>query len=805
MPVRYFVLILVGLCAGAQPGHAQTRATTVAVEWIQPGEVPARAEALLSRLDEIRPESANHAALDRIDAGLAKMSPTLDAAIERANAALVRSASPRELEDVRRELAAAAGPLAGWKGELTVEVKRVADVLDEIARAQHVWSETRDRPETTAAGDVVARRVQASLAALAEAGVTVRARRARVLATSDALVDRSTAVDATVEKLQAAALAERANLFVPDREPLWRSGFGAALRSELPRAPEEIRALSASTRQYVKQDPRPLVVQALLAVVLILVFRTFAARVRTRLGAEQGAARATRLLERPYSIGLLLALLASPVLHPLAPRRLLQVISMVGFLAAARIVIHASDRANLPAFVGLFVMFVLDRIGLAVVPLPALARATFLLILVMALGLAFWLRRRVRLTEGGTPWLQRAVDIAMVGLTLALLADVGGWTNLAAFVGRGIIAGAISLLYVYASVIVLSAALAYVLTSATVRRSNLFARNMAVVQRRTEHGLLWIGAVFWAYLVTMALGLRGAAAEALGRLLGAGLSVGALSISIGDVLAFVVTLLAAILLARLVNGVLEEEIYPRTHLPRGIPYVLSALVRYSAYSLGFLFALAAAGVQIGQVTILVGGLGVGVGLGLQDLVKNFAAGLTLLLERRVHVGDALQIPSQDVFGRVLSIGMRATVIRNWNGAEVVVPNSDLVSTAVTNWTLSDVLRRIEVAVGVAYGTDPEQVVRLLLEVAKSIPHILDAPEPSALFRGFGESSLDFVLRAWTNVEYEKSAALTSDLAIAVHRRLSEAGIAIPFPQRDLHLASVAPEVSAALSGVPRKG
>jgi len=443
------------------------------------------------------------------------------------------------------------------------------------------------------------------------------------------------------------------------------------------------------------------------------------------------------------------------------------------------------------------VLLLLDRVGSGIAALPALARATFVVNLALGFGLAFSISRRVR---GRAPWLRRAANLAMVGLAFALLAEVGGWTNLAALLGRGVIAGAVAAVYVYAAAIALTALVTYALTSRTLRRSHLLGRNTAVLQRRAERGLLWLGAAIWLYLVAMALGLRRAVANVLRALLDAGVSVGALSLSVGGVLAFILTLLAALLLARLVAGVLEEDVYPRIELPRGVPYALSNLTRYGFYSLGFLFALAAAGVQLGQMAILVGGLGVGIGFGLQDLVKNFAGGLTLLFERRVQVGDAIQLPNQDVFGRVLAIGMRATVVRNWNGAEVVVPNSDLVSGAITNWTLSDRLCRIEVSVGVAYGPDPERVVALLVDTARGSEGVLAQPAPEALFKGFGDSSFDFVVRAWTNEGYERTLALTSALALAVHRCLRDAGITIPFPQRDLHLASVSPEAGAALSG-----
>jgi small-conductance mechanosensitive channel len=382
---------------------------------------------------------------------------------------------------------------------------------------------------------------------------------------------------------------------------------------------------------------------------------------------------------------------------------------------------------------------------------------------------------------------------------VAVLAEIVGWTDLATLLGRGIIASATAGLYLYAAAIALSALLAYALTSHTLQKSNLIRHRAAFLQRSLGRGFYWLGVGLWLSFVTNALGLRSTVSDALARFLAAGVSVGALALSIGGVLAFVFTLVSALVLARILTRVLEEDVYPRARLPRGIPYALSTLTRYVLYSLGFVFALAAAGVRLDQVAIMLGGLGIGIGLGLQDLVKNFAAGLTLVFERRVQVGDALELPSQSIVGRVRSIGMRASVVSRWDGAEVVVPNADLIANAVTNWTLSDRLCRIEVPVGVAYGTDPERVLAVLVEAARSNDRLLREPAPQALFKGFGESSLDFVVRAWTDQGFDQALSLTSELGLAVHKGLDQAGIAIPFPQRDIHLASVSPTARTALA------
>jgi small-conductance mechanosensitive channel len=789
--------------AARQNAARQNAAQSAAREWIRPEEVPARADALLRGLERATPPAETRAWLERIETSLPHLGRDLDAVLARAAAAVEQSALPADLEDIQRELTGVAAPLARWKEELAAEATRVADVLDLIAQNERVWAETRGRSETAAAGNVVVRRVDISLDKLKEASAELRTWRARVLGAGDRVIERAAAVDASVAKLAAASVAERASLFVPDRPPLWSRGLGSQIRTELPRAPGEILAYAESSAGYVARDPRPLVVQALAAALLMFGLGRFCSRALTRLAGEQAASRAARLLERPYAIGLLLALIATPAFHPLAPRRFTQLGALLALFPAARIVRHVSQRLHLIAVAGLFILLLLDRLGLALQPLPTLARMTFLAAPAIGLGLAYWLSRRIE-REGAPPWQRRATKFAMLGLALALLAEIGGWTNLATLLGRGILAGAIAALYVYAALIALAALLAYALASRTARRSHLIGRNTALLQRRAASGLRWLAALVWLYFMATALGLRSVAADVVAGLMGAGFSIGALSLSVGGVLAFVLTLIVALSLARLVPRVLEEDVYPRAHLPRGVPYALSTLVRYGFYALGFLLALGAAGVRLDQVAILLGGLGIGIGLGLQDLVKNFAAGLTLLFERRVHVGDALEMSSQGILGRVVSIGTRASVIRAWNGAEVVVPNADLISSAVTNWTLSDSLCRIEVPVGVAYGADPERVIALLLDAVRSNAQLLSEPAPQAFFKGFGESSLDFVVRAWTDQGYEQVLPLTSAVGLAVYRNLSAAGISIPFPQRDVHLESVSPAARAALLNVEDK-
>jgi small-conductance mechanosensitive channel len=200
------------------------------------------------------------------------------------------------------------------------------------------------------------------------------------------------------------------------------------------------------------------------------------------------------------------------------------------------------------------------------------------------------------------------------------------------------------------------------------------------------------------------------------------------------------------------------------------------------------------GVPLDRLTLVVSALGVGIGFGLQNIVNNFVSGVILLFERPIRVGDLIQL--EGLFGHVSTIGIRASKVRTFDGSDVIVPNGDLVSARVTNWTLADKKRRIDFPVGVAYGTDPTRVLEILLQIAKEHPEVLEHPEPEALFRSFGDSSLDFALRCWTESD-RGLFAVQSDLAVGINAALAEAGIEIPFPQRDLHLRSVDPAIHSA--------
>jgi small-conductance mechanosensitive channel len=316
-----------------------------------------------------------------------------------------------------------------------------------------------------------------------------------------------------------------------------------------------------------------------------------------------------------------------------------------------------------------------------------------------------------------------------------------------------------------------------------------------IVEKATT--LVHLGGVFaWLTFATRSFRLYDPFIDTLGAILTAEWGLGSWQISLLDILAFFLALWLGLMFARIARLTLREDVLSRMTLPRGMRETISTTAYYIILLLAFFFAAGAAGFDLTKFTILAGALGVGIGFGLQNIVNNFISGLILLFERPIQIGDTIEI--ENLVGSVKQIGIRASVVRTFAGAEVIVPNGDLISGRVINWTLSDRLRRIEIYVGVAYGTDPQQVMDILLEQANSHEDTLQHPEPYVLFTGFGECSLDFKLRFWTN-NYDRWFFVESEVKLAVNNAVVEAGIEIPFPQRDLHVRSVDEAAGEALA------
>lgn len=250
-------------------------------------------------------------------------------------------------------------------------------------------------------------------------------------------------------------------------------------------------------------------------------------------------------------------------------------------------------------------------------------------------------------------------------------------------------------------------------------------------------------------------------------------------------LAVLVTML--LYFARKLRRWLVERLLASRMPDSGTRHAVGSIVQYAIVSIGLIVIVQTVGVDLSALGFVIGALGVGIGFGLQGITNNFVSGIILLLERPVKVGDRIEVG--ELQGDVVLIAIRATTVVTNDNIAVIVPNSELVSGRVVNWSHTDRHVRVRIPIGVAYGTDPVKVRGLLEAVCEGHPGIRPTPAPQALFRGFGDSSLDFELRVWTSEFATRPTTLTSEINFRIFAAFEEHGIQIPFPQRDLHLKS----------------
>ena len=303
------------------------------------------------------------------------------------------------------------------------------------------------------------------------------------------------------------------------------------------------------------------------------------------------------------------------------------------------------------------------------------------------------------------------------------------------------------------------------------------------------HFVLWIAfalVIAWVYPTLF---------DAFEAILSLKFTFGSLTITPGSVITIVLIIYITLLVSRGLRAFLLQESLPRHKVEKGVQLSITRLVHYAIMTLGFIVLLRVLGFGLNQITILGGALGVGIGFGLQAIVNNFVSGLILLFERPIKVGDMIDVGTQ--VGEVKELGLRATTVQTFDNAEVVIPNSQLISSSVTNWTLAEKKVRVRIPVGVAYGTDVSTVFKILLGCAQANPSVLSNPKPSALFLAFGDSSLNFELRVWV-ADFDDRMLVLSELNQDIESEFDTAGIEIPFPQRDLHLRSIDPNAAETL-------
>ncbi|HEY3065484.1 MAG TPA: mechanosensitive ion channel domain-containing protein [Methylomirabilota bacterium] len=656
-----------------------------------------------------------------------------------------------------------------------------------LIQLSETWTRTRADARAARVPEPVAARIDDVRASLAAAQARVEAERTETLLLQERIARELARCEDALALIGRARQRATSDLFVRDSLPLWSlhrdaaGGFVQAIGTSLS-------GHLSLLRQFVAdQSARILMHVGVflgLAMVLLWVRRV------TRAGPAWATPLGT-IFARPVAAALILALLASSWIYSGEPDAVRTLIGVIA-LAPTVIVLRGIMAPVLaPWLYALAAFFLTDRVRELLIGMPLIERPLFLLETLAAVVAQTWLIRSGRAREVAAAFgssMERVVPalfgLGLLGFLIAFLAGIVGNMSLARLLESGLLTSAYLGLVMLVAYRLAEGLIVVLLRVRPLRLLGMVLRHRAVLEYRAHLLVRALAILGWLAGTLEYFRLLEPVRAGAARILAAEVSRGALHLSVGDVVAFVVTVWAGFALSRLIRFVLDEDVFPHLRLSPGLPYALSSVIGYTIVFVGFIAAILVLGVNLDRVTILGGAFGVGVGFGLQNVVNNFVSGLIVLLERPVRVGDAVQIG--DVQGEVRRIGIRSSTVRAWQGAEVIVPNSMLVAEKVTNWTPVDRRRRIDLAVNVAYGCAPDKVLKVLAEVAHANPDVADVPAPQAVFIGFGDNALRFELWAWTH-RLDRHMMVKSDLGVAAYAALQNAGVAVAGPRYDVRL------------------
>ncbi|MCZ6453141.1 MAG: mechanosensitive ion channel [Alphaproteobacteria bacterium] len=302
----------------------------------------------------------------------------------------------------------------------------------------------------------------------------------------------------------------------------------------------------------------------------------------------------------------------------------------------------------------------------------------------------------------------------------------------------------------------------------------------------------FIAVTIW---VVAALNIVELLQPALNLLDGIALQVGTVRVTALSLAKGMFTLVVLLWLANLVSGILERRIQNLPTLTPSIQVLFAKLLKISLIVIAGVVAIDAVGIDLTAFAVFGGALGVGIGFGLQKIVANFISGIILLLDKSIKPGDTIGVSG--TYGWIQSLGARYVSVITRDGIEHLIPNEELITTRVENWSFSNLRIRQKIPVGVSYSSDVRASIEMCVEAAAANPRVLASPNPICLLKGFGDSSVDLEVRFWVVDPQNGLSNVKSDILLDIWDRFHENGIQIPFPQRDLHLKSVAPEVRAA--------
>jgi potassium-dependent mechanosensitive channel len=764
------------LAAEPQPSASPAQPTPIPLT-----KMASEAQSTLTTVQEMNANALRvQASTEAITASLSNLMGEIDPRIAEDTRLLSASPSLDMLYQMKLTWSDFGNNLSTLARELTQNAESLEEELARLDQLNKSWQATLQSARQQDTPPPALQSLQNVVDSIEQARSVAGSGRIQVLTVLSRVSDEQTRVRRTLSSVEQSQIRALKGLFVRDRAPIWSFESGLS-RDWGKKTGDSFSSQMRASAAFTKRLPFTFLVHVFVIVVIAAALRWMRRRIQGLAKDNPDLQRAFPILDLPVSTAFVVSVLISPSIYPQAPRLIQAILATVALIPTVVILRRLLDRDSSPVLNALVAMYFVDQIRILVASLPGLARLLFLAQMLGGSLFLLWLLRSQQLRTVSErsvrfPRVTRAIAaIGLVFLPAAFLANILGYVDLGNLLALIFLRSAYAAAVLYTAVRIFEGFIIIALQIKPLRLLRVVSLHRPMIQRRASLVLRFLAVLLWLDIILGFFGLLSPLLTMAKAALNASVSMGALSVSLGAVLAFATAIWASFLVSRFLRFLLEEDVYKYFLFSQGIPYAISTMLHYTILLIGFFIALGALGIDLTKITILAGAFSVGVGIGLQNVINNFVSGLILLFERPIKIGDIIEVAGN--VGEVRRIGIRASIIRTADGSDVIIPNGSLISGQVTNWTLSDRRRAVEVSVSVVGGIDPERVAALLKSTAANHPNVAKEPAPQVHVVNWTASAIAFQLRVWTD-RHEKWAQLRSELSIAINRALARENIAI---------------------------
>jgi len=645
------------------------------------------------------------------------------------------------------------------------------------------WQATLASAQSSAEPPDILQRINEVLSTIKQTAKAVQDLRTQTLSAQGRVAEQGARIEdafAAIKKAEGNAVGL---LFVRDSVPLWETDFSFS-RAATAGGQDSFAVQTQFLWAYLHDMAMTLIIHFFGFVLLAIMLVRFRRNVASRTKEEPALRHAAGVFKGPVAIAALLALLISHWLYPLAPRLFMAAVEAAALIPAVIILRRLIEPSLFVVLDAMIFFYIFDQVRHVTNAFETLSRSLFLGELIAGIFFLAWLiwSRRQRTVATRRDSLERTVSAfahaALYIFLVAGAANVLGYVNLSVLLGNATFASGYWAVTLYAAAQIMDALALSAWQVHPLCHIGLVQRHSALLTRNLLRFFHWAAGLFWLWITLELFSLRAPLWAKAVKILTVRIGWGTQVPTLGDVLAFGMTVWASFVISKAIRFALKEEVFPRLNLPAGVPYTASTLAHYAVLLIGFFLAIEFLGIRLSNFAVLAGAFGVGLGFGLQNIMNNFVSGIILLFERPIKVGDVIQVlttAGTPAIGTVERIGIRASVVLTTEGSEVIVPNGNLISNPVTNWTFSNRQRMVSIPVNIVSKSDPQHAMGLVVKVAQDHSLVIKDPPPQVLVTSLTATALSLELRVWTN-HPAQWVQIRSDLSLAIHAALAKENI-----------------------------